>query len=89
MQCKSPVKYQQPLTSVTRAINFAAAEADILLQQPHEIFLYIYIGRAALGKVSSLVEVGSLLADTKGGFIFVRATKISIWGTGELQSYVS
>lgn len=40
--------------------------------------------------MSSLVlEVGSLLADTKVGFIFVRATKISIWVTVELQSCVS
>lgn len=51
---------------------------------------FFYIGRAALSKVSSLVlEVGSLLADTKGGFIFVRATKVSMWVTGELQTCVS
>lgn len=53
-------------------------------------YFFFNIGRAALSKVSSLVlEVGSLLADTNSGFIFVRATKISIWVTGELQSCVS
>lgn len=39
------------------------------------------MGRAALGKVGSLVVwVGSLLVDTTGDFIFVGATKISILG---------
>lgn len=48
---------------------------------------FFYIERAALS--SLVLEVGSLLADTKGGFIFVRATKVSMWVTGELQTCVS
>lgn len=51
---------------------------------------FFLIGRTALSKVSSVIlGVGSLLADTKGGFIFVRATKIRIWAMGELGSSVS
>lgn len=44
-------------------------------------------GRAA--RWGGVVEVGSLLADTKRDFIFGRATEISISVAGELQSFVS
>lgn len=57
------------------------------LAVPEQTDGVLLIGRTALSRVSSVIL--GLLADAKGGFIFVRATKIRIWATGELGSSVS